>query len=329
MTSHQGNPSFSKHRSRRFWLLYLCAAIGVILGVTFLFSLFAPTPPPIEDTAARRAAELRFAPTLDWSDAESKRRIDVHLQVLADFFDQAKEGTRPFADDALGYSSKWRLIADYVPYTAGGRHERYIRSSFEKHVLVADDLTKVIEQSIAGYLASVQDIENRMLVKMRADIADLPATALPAFCDDATLASAFAAALLQSMKSSQSDLQVDVAREAASVVAGEVLTFVAVKLGVSAGILAAGAGSSWTTFGVGLVVGVVVDQMISWVWNWWADPQGDLAAKMDEQLDFIHQLIVDGDADNPGLRARLTKIQLERVQLRRDAISKLVTAEVP
>jgi len=45
-----------------------------------------------------------------------------------------------------------------------------------------------------------------------------------------------------------------------------VLEQVGVRLGVSGGILAAGAESSWATLGVGLAVGLVVDQVVGAVW---------------------------------------------------------------
>jgi hypothetical protein len=339
MFANQTDASSSK--ARRLWPLYVLSAVGVVLGVTLrepLTDLFtadrngAPTRPefglPSEtNEAVRREAQRRIEPTLQWADQESQRLIAIHLRAIEDYFKQAKQGTRPFADDALGYSSKWRLMVDYVPYTDGGRHERYIRSRFEHHVFKAEDLAKVIQASIAGYIVALHDIENRMLVKMRADVADLPSTALPEFADNKVLQAAYVAALNTAVDSSKVDLRADVAREVAAMVAGEVLTFVAVKLGVSGGILAAGAGSSWATFGVGLVVGLIVDQIVSWVWDWWADPKGELATKMNDQLDSILHLMINGDAENSGLRDRLTEIAAERKRIRAVALSSLLGTE--
>jgi len=272
----------------------------------------------------RREASKRIKPTLDWADQESERQLEIHLKAITEYFKSAKKGTRPFADDALGYSSKWRLIADKIPFTDGDRHERYLRGRFEKHVFEATEMAKVIEQSLAGYLGSIQDVENRMLVKMRADVADLPPNSLTYFTDDATLKSAFGDVIRLAAKQSDVDLQSDAAREIASIVAGEVLAFVAVKIGVSAGILSAGAGSSWATLGVGFVVGVIVDQIVSWVWDWWADPTGDLAEKMNNQLDSIHTLMIEGDSKNLGLRSRMQEIMHERSRARRVAMSSLL-----
>ena len=328
--------------SKRLWPLYVIAAVAVVVGVSLrepIIGLFQshPEPTPVElelpatptPTAAevREVAAQRVAPTLEWADAETQRLLDLHLRAIAEYFDQARKGTEPFAKDALGYSSKWRLVIDYVPYTDGGRNERYIRDTFERHIFKSEDLAKVIEQTTAAYLTSIHSVENQMLVKMQADVADLSTVVLPAFENQATLHAAFVEAVESAASSSQVKLRADIATEVAAVVAGEVLTFVAIKLGVSGGILAAGAGSSWATAGIGLVVGVIVDQIVSWVWDWWADPKGDLAEKMSEQLDTIEGLILKGDAENPGLRDSLAQIQLERSRIRRVAVASLLAEE--
>jgi hypothetical protein len=106
-----------------------------------------------------------------------------------------------------------------------------------------------------------------------------------------------------------------------------VLTQVAVRLGVSAGILGAGASTSWATFGAGLVVGLIVDQLVSWIWDWWADPRGSLATELNAKLDSLHALIVDGDAQTPGLRTALGEFARHRAELRRAAVLDLLQIE--
>ena len=154
---------------------------------------------------------------------------------------------------------------------------------------------------------------------------DLEPAALPAFTDPSTLQAAFEDAMRVALDRTRADLRADVTREAVSLVAGEVLTMVAVRLGVSGGILAAGAGSSWATFGVGLVVAVIVDQVVSWVWDWWRDPEGDVSRKMNDKLDEIRTLIVEGDgAARPGLRQRLDDLATNRDKLRRAAMAEMI-----
>jgi hypothetical protein len=111
-----------------------------------------------------------------------------------------------------------------------------------------------------------------------------------------------------------------VATQVVSLITGEVLTQVATRLGVSAGILGTGAASSWATFGIGLVVGIIVDQIVAWVWDWYADPTGTLAGQLGTRLDGVNRLIVDGSDDVQGLRSRLEAYAEQRAAMRETAL---------
>jgi hypothetical protein len=45
------------------------------------------------------------------------------------------------------------------------------------------------------------------------------------------------------------------------------------------------AGGAGETLGISLVVGLAVDQIVSWVWDCWSNPKGSLAANMNAKLD--------------------------------------------
>ena len=106
---------------------------------------------------------------------------------------------------------------------------------------------------------------------------------------------------------------------------GSKWTQVAVRLGISAGILGTGAASGWATLGIGVVVGIIVDQIVSWVWDWWADPTGNLASNLDAKLDEMRTLICDGDSKVEGLRQRFQALATERVKIRETAILDLLS----
>ena len=101
---------------------------------------------------------------------------------------------------------------------------------------------------------------------------------------------------------------------------GEVLTQVAIRLGVSAGILGTGAASSWATLGIGLVVGIVIDQIVMTIWNSWSDPEGKLVDSLNQQLDLMQRIICDGDQDTKGLAQHFAEIANSRSSLRRKAV---------
>jgi hypothetical protein len=292
-----------------------------------------PVPGPLASGPSievlRQQALRRTQPGLDWADAETRRSAAEHLQAVDAFFSDVKSRTPRFAERILGWSSKWRLVSDKLPFTRADRHAQFLDKTFRDELFSPQQLTQTIDAVVRNYTDSVAGVENRMLVRVRADVGDLEPAVLPAFADETKLRVAFDDAMRVALDRTHADLRADLTREAVSLVAGEVLTMVAVRLGVSGGILAAGAGTSWATFGVGLVVAVIVDQIVSWVWDWWRDPQGDVSRKMNDKLDEIRKLIVEGDGNSPGLRQRLDELAAKRDKLRRAAMADMIEGPGP
>lgn len=328
-----GPKSSHARRSR----LYLLAIMGVIAGVVLrepIAKLFReksadPTPVRIQlPPDAKRVAAERAKPHMEWADAQSLKAVDDHLASLSDYLEEVKKRTPKFAEEVLGWGSKWRVVVDRLPRTRTDRHEIYLRERFAAHIFTSEQLSQSIEAVVKGYTSSVQSTEGLMLVKIKADIADLPQASLPQFASKESLERAFAVALENAAQKVQVDLRNDAMREVASIIAGQVLTMVAVRLGVSGGILAAGAGSSWVTLGIGLAVGFIVDWVVQQIWNWWADPVGDMSKMLNGKLDVIHKLIVDGDGTNPGLQGKLLELHEKRKQVRRQAVGDLIEGKV-
>ena len=284
----------------------------------------APTVHTVSADSVRCEAVGRAKNSLGWAERKARHALEGNLAPLDEFFAGVKQRTPDFAEVVLGWGSKWRFVADKTPFTKTGRHAAFLRQVFEEHLFKPDELTRAIEQVARGYADDLTAIENRMLVKIREDLSDLPAAALPEFADLETLLAAYEAAMERAMERVGGDVTADVATQIVSLVAGEVLTQVAVRLGVSAGILSVGAGSSWATFGAGLVIGLIVDQLVSWVWDWWADPRGSLAAELNDKFDELRDLIVEGDDQTRGLRATLADFALRRANVRRAAVLGMV-----
>ncbi len=277
-----------------------------------------PSPPSKPVPTPRDIAK----PHLTWAEQQTERVVDEHLKALDGFFSDAKKNTPAFAAEALSWGSKWRLIADYVPYTRGGRHEEFMREKFEKFVFTPATIEQAVDQVVKSYLQEVRSIEGTMLVRIKADVSDFPTEYPIATFDQKRLEQVYGEAIKQAIDAAKNDATVDVSlavsSEVLSMIVLGVLRQVAVELGVSAGILGAGAGSAVETFGIGLVVGVIVDAIVSWVWDWYADPKGELAAKVNTKLDDIHDLIVDGSKTVKGLRSRLREIaERERACVKR------------
>jgi hypothetical protein len=203
-----------------------------------------------------------------------------------------------------------------------------LRRAFHFHVLDKDDLDRLLAQVIRECVDEVSAIENEMLVRLRADVADLPQVKqLAVSLDHTRVQRIFQKALVEAMAKTGTQIQHDVATEIVSTILGEVMTQLAVRLGVSSGALAAGSATSPWTFGIGFVVGVVVGEIVQWVWDWYTDPTGDMAAMVRGKLDTVHSQLQGSEAAGDGLHGTLLRFAREREQLRRAAIETLLNQE--
>jgi hypothetical protein len=218
--------------------------------------------------AARGEAAQRALKHLALANQECTKREDAACQQIHRFFVQAKRGAPAFADDALCFSSKWKLVWDYVPWTSHESSKRYLRDQFAAHVFSEADLKQTIERAIRGYLGDMGDVESEMLVNMRIDMKHLPPSALPELATPDQFEAAFKKAIEQAQSrvgdAATSDIETMIVAELATRITMQVLDAVAADLAVEGGLLGAGGASGWETLGVGLVVFWIVDE----VWDW-------------------------------------------------------------
>ena len=257
-------------------------------------------------------------PHIKAADKQSLEGIPAAVAIVNEFFADAKSNTRAFAGDALGLYSKiaW----------ARGKHDAYLAARFRKNVFAPEDIEATVTKAVASYLDDVEGIENQMLVNIRLDVANLPAGASIGRMSVEEFREAFRKMTKEISSRTAWNVGSDVGKEFAAQIAGQVLVRAAARLGVSGGILAAGAATSWATFGVGVAVALVIDLMVSAVWDWVEDPRGQLADQMKIKLEEIRQMIVDGDKETPGLRQELQKYATQRAFVRRDAVHAMVSA---
>lgn len=318
-------------------LLAIVGIVGVLIGVIVvspaITAILQPPAPPNPTNASFAPPKvvapdprILATPHLEWAKSRTESVAETHLVPVRSFFDDSKANTQHFAEVALGWGSKWRLIADRVPFTKGSRHETYIRGEFEQTVFSAEQLEDTITSAVAGYLAEIRSIESQMLVSLRADVAGFPDAFPIAKLDEAQLIAKFEEAIQRAIAATGSQVQADIGTQLVSIIGGEVLAQVAVRIGISAGILGAGAVSGWATLGIGVVVGIIVDQIVSWVWDWWADPTGNLASNLDTKLDELRTLICDGDSKVQGLRQRFQSLAADRAKIRETAILDLLSS---
>jgi len=331
----ESHPTSSSAKPSLGWLSAV-AFLGVVLGVVLVNSqfglvLFAPKAPikPQVDTRppATRSVpkpEEIAKPHLHRAEQEAARVIDEHLRKLDDFFAQAKKNTHRFAEEALGWGSKFRLIQDSLGLSDGNKHKRFLQDRFEAHFFTPDQLKEEVQKVVQSYLAHLRDIESKMLVALRADLDDFSTDIPIVQLDDRVLQQKYDQAISQIMEATGHDLGANIGVTIVSVITGEVMAHVAIRLGVSAGILGTGASSTWATLGAGLVASIIVESVVSWVWDAIADPRGKLVAELNKKLDEVHRLIADGSSDGKGLRQQLHELAQKRAVVRRQAVLSLL-----
>lgn len=291
------------------------ACSGAAAGIGGLATARRLFPTAIVDDQAR-AAQDRARPHIDRADADSHAGIDPSLRAMEIFFDEAKGHATAFADDVLGWYSKYKLIR--------GQHEEFLAETFRRHFFGPEELQRAMTDAVQAYVADLEAIDNRMLVGIRMDVADLPAGATIGAMPVPDLQERYRSVCGRIAGITSADAAVDVGRAAADMIVGSVVTMMAARLGTSAVVLGTGAASGWWTFGIGLVVGVIVDQVIAAVWNWSYDPHGKLVAMMETKIDEVRSLVIDGDAGKPGLREELRRYADKRAIVRRDAVLQLL-----
>ena len=209
------------------------ALVGVIAGALMSRMLIGNAwnaPQPIGEPSAGIPISvvpdpLTIAtPRLDAAKQKSEQIIAAHILPVQTFFEDSKKNSRHFAEVSLGWGSKWRLIADKIPYSKGGRHESYIRDQFEKSIFCPKDVEDVMASAVSGYLADIRNVENQMLVALRADIAGFPDAYPLSQLDDSQLQSKFEDAIRNAIDAAEDDLQANIGTQLVSIIGGEVLT---------------------------------------------------------------------------------------------------------
>ena len=276
-----------------------------------------PVPEPPEKIILRH---------LNWASDVNEQQAFAAANKLSQFFSNARQQTRKFAEEALSFNSKWTLITDFV--TRDAQHVAFLRERFEIYVFSQGELEEAVKGAVRDYIKDVGDLESTMLLRMKADLANLPETVLPAWFDQETVASKLDEAVRNAVVATQADVQAGVGIEIASYIAGELLTQATIHIATSSGILGTGALSGPATFGVSVIVGIIVDQIVSEIYNRAFDPVGDLAMRLNWRIEELEQIIVCGTRESPGLIRRLDRHSSERSFARGQEIHRAVLSKL-
>ncbi len=246
---------------------------------------------------------------LETSRSENADAIDPRLKDLHQFFREARKGVPEFADEMLSWGAKWKLITDKVSFWRDAdqrdEHRQFVETAFAKHVFSPDALAKTIHQVVEDFVQrDGEAINNRLLTRIREDIpiSEVPGVPDPSRFDQSVKLS-FDKHFQTITAAEYGDLAVGAGQFATSSVAGavagqvllRVATSIATKMGLSAGLIGAGAAGAAFSFGITLVAAIVLDLLIGWAVNYFADPKGKLTESIRSELSSLEGRVIYGD----------------------------------
>ena len=115
---------------------------------------------------------------------ETEAMLESRLSRVKTYFDERKDGTRPFARQVLSLDAKLRMTGDVgeaifdgigqlfgaAPSTQPDSFTPYVRRCFQEKVLDPAKVREALDEAVAGYRGDVAEAEGRLLVALRADI---------------------------------------------------------------------------------------------------------------------------------------------------------------
>ena len=321
--------SFVPRKSSTYVIVGFGALVGVLLMIAIRTMWLSPSvahKPPAQFRVLKDFNCPTFntvlAQHLSWAEDEGTHGLSEGLDPVRSFFTEAKGGTRTFAEDVLGFDSKWALVSDY--FTKDESHKKFIEAKFAERIFSANELEKLIESIVSTYLQHLDDVDSQLLVRLEKDLAELPIDTFQVSVDRHAIQQLLTKAIDDAVRSVHADFQGMVKREIVSFVTGEVLSMATTQLATSAGIVSFGAYSGVVTFGSGVIVGLIADQLVSWAYDALYDPVGEISNRLNQTLIDLENLILSGNDTSPGLEYRLRDYATRRNQARSASIMTVV-----
>lgn len=240
---------------------------------------------------SRQEREARCVQVIGKAEAAAKVAVSIRALQFHDFIAHRQYRTvaggrvavAAFAEDILTLGSKGRLIWSKMPFTDRDGYKKHVSHLFSTHLFTAEELGAEFKRAVEGSLKDVEAIENQLAVELQEIITGTSAT--PGL--RATALEAFRGAMEKIVAAGQTDAGKDVGKLVASEIVSQIGMQVLVRVGVSAGLLGAGAATSWWTFGAGAVIGLLAD----YAWGWIDNPEANIQR---EVLQSTSKVAVDG-----------------------------------
>jgi hypothetical protein len=261
------------------------------------------TPKP---AAVQGKVWSKTQPLLEQAERKSALALDKHLDSIHAFLEEHKGGSKTFAGQMLSLRGKWELVKAGIGDDSG--YAAFLKEAFAEHLFPMEELEKVVDAAVRGYLAELESIDDDLLVRLRADLADdeLSRHAIPALNSDQALRRHYQELSRLVAQDLHTDLAVVAVRELflwqASNIAADLTiqagAAIAARMGISSTVVAGGAASTWQTLAVGLIVGLVLDQVINQLMKAAGyDAEEKIAERVAQTLSDLGRTITDGDPE--------------------------------
>lgn len=231
------------------------------------------------DKPGRALVQAAINKRIEESSQKSLAAITNRSNEFRTFVQERKAGAKPFSEEVVSIYGKWRVLKSKLPLTDSEGHKKYIVDQFDKHIFTPQQLSDRVKTIIEDSIRDLDQEQNNLAVAIRKELLGRPLMPgeIPVAREELTNA----------IDRAVFTAQVDAAKGATGLVVAEVTASVAsqvlTRLGVSAGILSAGAATSWWTLGAGLAIGFAVNEL----WDWIDDPAGDIKREVEGSLDNL------------------------------------------
>lgn len=319
--------------------------LGVAIGIGASIALrhhFTKTPVSVDrpvdaDVKQKREEEDRrnvawkiIAPRIEIAQEEALKAVETRTNEVRDFFAERQKRVPGYAERVLSFRSKLELAKSKLPYTDKDGHTAFLKEEFSKLVFSQAELNQQVTGALNDCIRDIQAIENALLVKIRADLSDMPecVAVMPDLKSEALFRDRFEKVVISLSQKAGTDTKVDVGRMVGSEIAGAIAVrvgiAVATRLGVSGAIIGTGGALAPETLGASIVVGVAVDQIAGWVIGWFYKPEAEIGKRLTEELNGLSTLIVNGDNKTRGLKQELVEIAQRRKKMRDDGLRGII-----
>lgn len=283
-----------------FFILSLVAVIGSSLAGIAAYRI-ATGNSPFEHK--RTKAEIDAACQIHLQTAERKANEAVSRRAgeFSNFIESRMPGAKPFSEAVVSLEGKWIAAKAMLPGMDKDGHRTFIVEKFNEHIFTPGDLANAMKRSIEGGVQDIESVENELAVSIHKEMSGQPVSP----SEIPRIGAVFRSTIDIALAASRNDVKLTAGSLVASEVIAQIGTQVLLRLGVQAGILAAGVANSWWSIGGALVIGVAVDAM----WEYLTKPAQSIEQEITTELTKLSH---DG---NSAIRGELAKLVAQRSTL--------------